>query len=148
MAGITKKEAIMARKKSGRKDKPNREMTFFVGPWGYRLRILAAVGERGNLLAQSFADLREIQMSRSVARANRLAVLLAELKSCWLFHVPRASTDEEECDLFATVSAAAFRDLGLQGGVAALEQLKPDPIVQPPLSIQIDNGIRPESGAA
>lgn len=76
---------------------------------------------------------REILIAAFVPPAQRLDVLLHELRHCWLNHFAKPRTEEEDCNFTAATTASALADLDAQGGVAALMRLKPVelPVCQP-----------------
>ena len=100
-------------------------MQFRVGTYTYRLYLetdpIMHNGEE--CLALSESSGRRIRMSAKVPPDERLTVLLHELRHCWGFHVPPPSFEEQECDLLAMISEAAYTDLERQGGPRALQQM-------------------------
>jgi hypothetical protein len=102
-------------------------MEFHVGPWVYKVIVTAddpLKDEQGrDACGICDRDRREILLVASIPATSRLAVLLHELFHAWLFHVPRPRTEEEICELGATIIGQAYTDLLAAGGPAAVEAL-------------------------
>jgi hypothetical protein len=109
-------------------------MKFHVGAWVYRVRIAAEPiihdGERCQGLCREAR--REILLSPDLLVAHRFEVLLHELAHAWIFALGSMPVDVEGwCDFVASVSAAAARDLAMNGGEEALFRLMPGESPQP-----------------
>jgi len=71
---------------------------------------------------------RRILISPRVEIERREEVLLHELRHAWAFHVPAATDDESDCQLFASIGQQLRHDLESQGGVAVLLAMRPGPV--------------------
>lgn len=104
-------------------------LTFNIGPWQYAVEMAPANDmkhwESGEpLMGKIERHSRRILIADDIGnREERFATLLHELAHAWMFHLPRPRTDEEICELFATISVSALRDLLAQGGLEALDRL-------------------------
>lgn len=74
---------------------------------------------------------RLILISPAVQPERREEVLYHELEHCWTWHVPPPTTEEQRCQLSATIMQSARLDLDRQGGIKALMGLKPEPLSLP-----------------
>lgn len=101
---------------------------FLVGPWQYRVRVSRDLvdADGARLMGRCDFDTHTIWVHADVKRFSRLNVVLHELRHAWGYHFPRARTEEEECDLSATIITAAFQDLTRMGGPGALALLEPE----------------------
>lgn len=100
-----------------------------IGPWQYAVRIVPELfdDEDGKRLwGLADAGRRTIFLSADLPPDNRLDVLMHEVTHAWMFHFPRARTDEELADFTASIVASAHRDLLDAGGVSALLELRVD----------------------
>ena len=102
-------------------------MVFHIGPWKYRVRITddPIKAEDGSLLnGMADRDNREILISGDVPPQRRMGVLMHELQHAWLFHFPKARTEEELCEFTATLMTQAYQDFNRQGGLKALAAMR------------------------
>lgn len=100
---------------------------FCVGPWRYHVRVSQDLtDDRGVRLAgRCDFHTHTIWVHADVKRHARLNVALHELRHAWAYHFPKPKSEEEECDLAASIIAAAFADLSRMGGPAVIADLEP-----------------------